>query len=211
MSEQVLFGQPVTTLEIPWTKLAMSFDPAGLRADLALIPEIIWLLHFNQQDYDGNWSSVALKSRSGRANDIVPIGGPEDFRDTPLMEACPHLHAVVEAFQCPMKSVRLLRLAAGSRIKEHRDRDLVLKDGELRIHVPVMTNEKLEFVVANRRLILREGEAWYIDFTQPHRIYNGGETDRTHLILDACLNDWAIELLERSVKDVVTETFDPVS
>jgi hypothetical protein len=105
--------------------------------------------------------------------------------------------------------VRLLRLHAGSRVREHRDADLGLADGELRIHVPVVTSEQVEFVVANRRLMLREGEAWYIDFSQPHRIDNRGASDRIHLILDGTLNEWAAALLQRSVEEIVTETFEP--
>jgi len=89
------------------------------------------------------------------------------------------------------------------------DADLGLEDGELRIHVPVATNEQLEFVVANRQLKLREGEAWYIDFSQPHRIHNAGQTDRVHLVIDGQVNDWAMALLERSSKEIVTETFEP--
>ncbi len=86
--------------------------------------------------------------------------------------------AAVNAFEFPKEAVRLLRLHAGARIKEHRDHDLGLADGELRIHVPIATNDDVEFIVANRRLILQEGESWYIDFSQPHRINNPGASDR---------------------------------
>ena len=194
---------------IPWTKLPFVFDPVGLQEDLQSIPSQAWVPHFNPQDYSGEWSSVALRSRSGRADDITAQGAVEDFHDTPLAAQCPHLWAAVEAFELPLKSVRLLRLHAGSRVREHCDRDLRLDAGELRIHIPVATNKDVEFIVANRRLELGEGEAWYIDFSQPHRIDNRGDTDRTHLIIDGTLNDWAIALLQRALSEVVTESFEP--
>lgn len=196
-------------VQLPWTKLPFFFDPAGLRADVEAIPAEDWVQHFNQQDYEGQWSSIALRSRSGRSDEIIPMGEVFDFRDTVLLAQCPHLRAVVETFKIPKKSVRLLRLHAGSRIKEHCDRDLGLADGELRIHVPVATNDKVEFVVANRRLILREGEAWYIDFSQPHRIHNRGASDRIHLVIDGIVNEWATALLDRAVREIVTENFEP--
>ncbi len=199
----------VPPASLPWTKLPLFFDPAGLRADLEAIPADAWVPHFNQQDYAGEWSIVALRSRSGRNEDIEPRGAAEEFRDTPLAAQCPHLKAAVEAFRFPIKSARLLRLHAGSRVREHRDRDLGLAAGELRIHVPVTTNEDVEFIVANRRLILREGESWYIDFSQPHRIDNRGKSDRIHLVIDGRVNDWALVLLERGVREMVTETFEP--
>jgi hypothetical protein len=150
-----------------------------------------------------------LRSKSGSAKDITAQGVEEEFKDTPLAVQCPHLWAAVKAFEFPKRSVRLLRLHAGSRVREHRDVDLGLADGMLRIHVPVVTNADVEFVVANRRLDLREGEAWYIDFSQPHRIDNRSATDRTHLIIDGTLNDWAVALLERALREVVTESFEP--
>ena len=134
---------------------------------------------------------------------------PEEFKDTELMTRCPHLRAAVDSLHFPKKAVRLLRLHAGSRVKEHMDRDLGLADGELRIHIPVETNEHVEFIVANRMLPLKEGETWYIDFSQPHRIVNGGSTPRTHLIIDGNVNEWAEELLLSSKQNIVTETFDP--
>jgi hypothetical protein len=194
---------------IPWTRLPMRFDPALLRADVDGIAEEMWVPHFNSADYEGRWSSVALRSKTGRAGDITAHGEVSDFHDTPLMAECPHLRKAVEAFEFPQKAVRLLRLHAGSRVREHRDVDLGLKDGELRIHVPVATSAEVEFVVSNRQLVLGEGEAWYIDFSQPHRIDNRGATDRIHLVIDGTVNEWAAALLERSAAEIVTETFEP--
>jgi Aspartyl/Asparaginyl beta-hydroxylase len=194
---------------IRWTKLPFFFEPALLQADLGEIPDTAWVPHFNQNDYAGVWSSVALRSRSGRADDIQPRGEAGEFTDTPLTARCPRLQSVVDAFDFPKKSVRLLRLQAGSRVREHRDPDLGLVDGEIRIHVPIATNDRVEFVVANRRLILREGEAWFIDFSQPHRIENGGAMDRIHLVIDGTANDWALALIQRAAREIVTESFEP--
>jgi hypothetical protein len=195
---------------LQWTRLPLFFDPAGLREDLERIDASEWIPHFNQSDYEGSWSSVALRARGGRAGDIVPMGAPEEFEDTQLAARCPHLKAAMDAFEIPKKSVRLLRLAAGAKVKEHCDRDLGLADGELRIHVPVATSEDVEFVVAGRRLVMREGEAWFIDFSQPHRIDNRGTSDRIHLVIDGVANAWAWALLERGVKEMLTETFEPL-
>ena len=194
---------------LQWTRLPFFFDPAGLRADLERIEAGEWIAHFNQQDYEGEWSSVALRARGGRTSDIVPMGGVEEYEDTPLATRCPHLKAAMDAFKLPKKSVRLLRLHAGSKVREHRDPDLGLDGGELRIHVPVATSDDVEFVVASRKLVMREGEVWYIDFSQPHRIDNRGTSDRIHLVIDGEVNDWALNLLERGLSEMVTETFEP--
>ena len=196
-------------MKIQWTKLPYSFDPALLQQDIASIAEEEWVPHFNRGDYEGKWSSIALRSRNGRADDIVPMGAAAGFHDTPLMERCPHLRDAVDTFAFPMKAVRLLRLHAGSRVREHVDPDLGVDDGEIRLHVPITTNDKMEFIVAGRQLKLREGESWYIDFSQAHRLHNGGDADRVHLLIDGEMNDWAKSLLHRAASEIVTETFEP--
>ncbi len=182
-----------------WTRLPLRFDPTALQADVAAIPEEAWQAHFNQQDYEGEWSVLALRSRSGATSDIVALGMAEDFCDTPLLASLPALRAVLDSFRFPLKSVRLMRLHAGSRIHEHRDRDLTLDDGEMRLHVPVFTSDAVEFFVSGERLFLREGECWYIDFSLPHRIVNSGTEHRVHLVIDAVATEAAIDLLRQSV------------
>ncbi len=68
-----------------------------------------------------------------------------DFVDTPVLAAAPYLRQVLAAFACPLMSMRLMRLAPRSLIKEHRDHDLAYEDGRVRIHIPVLTNEQVHF------------------------------------------------------------------
>lgn len=194
---------------LPWTRLPFTFDAALLQREVTAFTEDAWQPHFNQNDYEGQWSSIALRSRSGRSDDILPNGSAEEYQDTPLLAASPALKAALDQFHIPMKSVRLLRLHAGSRVREHSDHDIGLADGELRIHIPVRTSDAVEFIVANRRLRLREGESWYIDFSQSHRIHNAGTEHRIHLVIDGVTNPWAIEMLQRSVREIRTESEEP--
>lgn len=175
----------------PWARLAFSFDPQLLLADLSRVKAEEWLPHYNRADYDGDWSGVALRSGSGSAAELFNNPNVTAFRDTPVLERCGYFREVISSFQCPLGSVRLLRLAPGSRILEHTDYGLSYRDGDLRFHVPIASNPETEFVVAGRRLILASGDAWYIDFSLPHRIHNRGRTDRVHLVIDGKVNDWA--------------------
>ncbi|MCX6874443.1 MAG: aspartyl/asparaginyl beta-hydroxylase domain-containing protein [Verrucomicrobia bacterium] len=176
-------------------RLPLFFDPAGLQADLALLGATEWVAHFNTQFFTGDWSGAALRSAAGSGNPLYGDTTHSDFADTLLLQHCQHLHAVVETFQCPLRSVRLLRLTAGSVIREHRDYDLGYDLGEVRIHVPVITNPGVEFYLDNRRIIMREGECWYLDLNLSHRVQNLGSTDRVHLVIDCQLNDWLRTLI----------------
>jgi aspartyl/asparaginyl beta-hydroxylase len=177
----------LNTLQLPF-----QFDPARLQLDLASIQPSDWVRHFNTREYEGDWSAVPLRSVDGKTGHIYPdpTAGTDRFADTPLLQACPYFQEVVAAFECPKQSVRLLRLGAGSLIREHRDYCLGFGDSELRIHIPVVTSPEVEFYVAGQRVVLSEGEAWYIDFNLPHRLYNGGSADRIHLVIDCVVNDW---------------------
>ena len=180
-------------------KLPLHFDPLGLQSDLAALGAGEWTAHFNTGYYSGDWSGVALRSAAG-ADKVIYAGSQHGaFADTALLQHCQHLRAVVETFQCPLRAVRLLRLTAGSVIREHRDPDLGYEAGEVRLHIPVRTNAAVEFYLDNRRLLMGEGECWYLDLSLPHRVQNLGRTDRVHLVIDCQLNDWLRELIARGV------------
>lgn len=174
-------------------KLPFAFDPAGLQADLDRLSAEGWLPHFNRDRYAGDWSGLVLRGPVGGGDSLY--SGGETFEDRPLLAHCPALRAVLATFQCPLRSVRLLRLGPGAVIREHRDYDLGPDQGEVRLHVPVRTHAAVDFRLRNRRVDMAEGEAWYLDLSQPHRVANRGERDRIHLVLDAVLDDWLRELI----------------
>jgi hypothetical protein len=178
----------------PWVRLPLFFDTARLAGDLAKVQPEQWQPHYNRADYDGDWSGVALRSTSGASTELFNNPNTSDFRDTPVLERCPYFREVISRFECRLRAVRLLRLAPGARILEHTDFGLNYCDGDLRFHIPIASNPETDFVVAGRRLPLCAGEAWYIDFSLPHRIYNRGGTDRVHLVIDGHVNHWAHSL-----------------
>lgn len=172
-------------------RLPLNFDPVPLRAELSLIDATEWVAHFNQGIYEGEWSVAPLRSIGGNPEQIYPDPTrPDAFADTPLRARCPALSAALDAFQCPLQAARLLKLAAGAHIREHRDYQLAYEDGEVRVHIPILTNPAVEFVLAGEPVLMQPGEAWYLNFNLPHRIANRGATDRIHLVLDCVLNDW---------------------
>ena len=174
-----------------WVKLPFRFDSERLRTDLNQILPQEWAAHFNQSYYEGQWSGVALRSVAGKVSELYsdPVAR-EPYVDTPILGRCPYFQEVLSIFQCRLKSVRLLKLSPGSQIREHSDPDLSFDGGEMRVHIPLQTNPDVEFILSGNRLILGEGECWYLDFSQPHRVWNRGATDRIHLVIDGVVNDW---------------------
>ncbi|MBL8309018.1 MAG: aspartyl/asparaginyl beta-hydroxylase domain-containing protein [Burkholderiales bacterium] len=190
----------------PSYRLPIRFDVAKLRADLALVDGTDWRPHFHKEDFSGEWSGLALRSLSGRVDDLFAHpGDPDDYRPTPLLEQCPSLQQVIAELGLQWRGVRLLSLGAGSRILPHRDRGLAYRFGELRLHIPILTGDAVEFVVAGERVVMAPGECWYCDFDREHSVVNSGSERRVHLVLDAPRDARSDELLADARMPPVTE------
>jgi hypothetical protein len=166
-------------------RLPLSFDVAALMADLARLAGADWMTHFNTGYHDGGWSGLALVSDNGDASRLYgdPLAAGPGC-PTPHLSACPAMAAVLDALPAPVQSARLLRLAPGSVIREHRDHGLGLDEGLVRLHVPIVAGPAVEFVVDGVRVPMSAGECWYLDLSLPHRVSNPGPGERIHLVLD---------------------------
>ena len=98
-------------------RLAPSFDPAGLHADFARIRAGEWIAHFNAEYFDGDWSGVALLAAKDAPVQLYADSSTTACEETELLARCPHIRAVIGTFRCPLRSVRLLKLGAGSNIR----------------------------------------------------------------------------------------------
>ncbi len=178
-------------------QLPFRFDAALLARDLDLLASTPWTNHFVRQNYEGNWSARPLRSPKGETHPIRMIYSDpmaREFVDTPLLERCAYFQQVLATFQCELRCVRLMRLAPGSHIKEHTDLDLDIEAGQVRMHVPVATNDGVEFYLNQTRVVLEVGSCWYLRLSDPHRVFNHGTTDRVHLVIDAFTNEWVREI-----------------
>lgn len=176
------------------------FDAARLQQELANLGPGIWVPHFNKREYEGEWSGVPLRSIGGVEGVIYPDPtGRERYADTPLLARCPAFREVLSTFKCPIGSARLLKLAAGARIREHKDYNLGYEDGEVRLHVPIVTHPDVAFFLSGTRVVLQPGECWYLDFNKPHRVENPSDTDRVHLVMDCVVDDWLRDVFAGAV------------
>ena len=77
----------------------------------------------------------------------------------------------------------LVRLKAGCSIAAHQDKNFSLTHSH-RIHLPIITNDKVLFIVGNETINMREGQLFEINNRRMHSVHNNGADDRVHLILD---------------------------
>jgi hypothetical protein len=186
-------------------RLPLTFDAALLARDLDRLSSGEWIRHYVEQNYEGDWSVIPLRSPAGETHPVRMIfadPAARSFVDTPLLEGCGYFRQVLDAFDCPLQAVRLMRLAPGSLIKEHVDADLRFENGNVRVHIPVTTNDGVEFHLNGSRVVLEAGSAWYLRLSDPHSVVNRGGADRVHMVIDATVNDWVGALFEAAAQHV---------
>ncbi len=176
-----------------YLKLPLSFDSARMQAACETIVATQWLDHFNTTAYDGGWSCIPLRSVDGRLEHIMPVAGAA-YRDTVVLAACPYLRQVLAAFACETTSVRLMALAPGACIKEHRDAGAAFEDGVARLHVPVVTAPEVVFRIDGEAVHFSQGDTWYLNASCQHGVKNGSARTRVHLMLDCIVNPWLEQL-----------------
>jgi hypothetical protein len=184
-------------------RLPIAFDAAALAADLGAFEESDWTAHFVHDNYEGEWSALPLRAAVGETHKLRMIfANPtaSAFADTPFLDRAPAIRAALARFECPLKAVRLMRLAAGSVIKEHDDFDPDAESGTARLHIPITTSPQVEFLLNRKPVPMMPGEVWYLRLADPHSVANRGARDRVHLVIDTWTNAWLEALLRAGQK-----------
>jgi hypothetical protein len=180
------------------------FDVARMRAELQeLESRGDWLEHYDKGLSIG-WRAILLNSKHGE------ITGPEsqrpswdfsDFRRTPYVERLPYFRELMDRMQCPQGRMRILRLAPGAGIGLHRDVGAevgCLAFNQVRLHVPIITNDAVTFFVGGERIKMQVGHVYYVNFSKRHYVRNDGTEARIHLVMDLKVNDWLAQYFPRA-------------
>lgn len=176
-------------------KFPIVFDTERLKTDVQKVLKQNWIDHYNTNDYSGKWTSIALMSQSGKSDAIYAFSNSDKpLINTEALDSCDYFKTILDGFLFEKTAVRLLQLAVGAEIKPHKDNCLGYEDGSFRLHIPIITNSEVEFILDGNRIIMNEGECWYIDANFIHSVANRGTNDRIHLVIDGIRNDWTDQL-----------------
>ena len=80
-------------------------------------------------------------------------------------------------------NVLIVKLLAHGEITPHMDSGFGLAHAH-RIHVPIITNNKVTFTVGDSNASMEEGTIWEINNRHLHAVKNQTASDRVHLIID---------------------------
>ena len=100
--------------------------------------------------------------------------------------AIPLMHSIIGQWYPPGGSIiraMAAKLLAGGRILPHWDSHPSFGLGH-RIHVPIVTNRRVRFMIDGRPYQLEVGQAYEINNQKTHSVMNKGDTDRINFIFD---------------------------
>lgn len=155
------------------------------------------------------YDAIPLRSPAHMVDPSLPIPPPaNDYADgswtpwlnTKALENAPYLTEIVNTFAAHTKVtlVRLLRLEKGATVKEHTDPTLGLhiEKSVIRLTIPILTNDKVDFFLNGTTVPMKPGECWYLNLTDPHRVVNDGDSDRINMSVDMLPNDWVRSMIK---------------
>ena len=88
--------------------------------------------------------------------------------------------------------ILLTKLIAGQKITPHIDIMYDYFNIARRFHVPIITNDLVDFYVNKERKVMKEGECWEINNKKIHAVENNSNEDRVHLLFDIIPNEFLI-------------------
>lgn len=147
----------------------------------------------------GEWKGISLYAQGGRQGAHPGYAGLDPYLPTDALLQAPYLKEILDELRCPKRVVRVLSLPPGGRIEEHNDAWANFHCGTLRLHVPIVTDPEVEFVIDGERARWMAGELWYGDFSLPHHVVNRSSIHRVHLVIDVEINDFVISLFPKEL------------
>jgi hypothetical protein len=164
-------------LDTEFRKLPLRFDAERLAAELDQFGAGDWRAH--PQGHAGNTAVPLIAVEGDPANDAVK--GP--MRPTPLLERCPYVRQVLAALGAVLGRTRLMRIVGQGEAHAHVDTNYYWLQ-RVRVHVPIVTSPKVQFVCGGRALHMAPGETWIFDTWRLHNVLNPDSRDRVHLVAD---------------------------
>ena len=166
-------------------QLPFNFDTKLLKEELKILEEAFEVSLTPRTEPKTYWiiNLMVPDLKAERVDGILP------FKWHPILDKCPYFMEVLNTFPCRFQRVMIRKLNPGKGFTKHTD-PMYYEKGEARIHIPIITDDGFEFYSNDKRIIMPEGECWYLDAKQVHWGINKSQYARTHLIMDCDVDEW---------------------
>ncbi|KPL06627.1 hypothetical protein AMJ86_07830 [bacterium SM23_57] len=226
----IFYGLNVAAFKIPFPNLSDVWE--DIRDECFRLEEADCFLPHNMQTGKDTWRTASIKGALGnwRLTDpafyrhlpeMKSVSGPniEDrlqyidrWAYTELATFCPATTKFcqeVEGAGAFMNGARFLKLEPSAAIRYHYDNN---PHKEFRVTLGLSGLSEETFVLNTgpnkwEPIPMKEGEAWFVDISLGHCVYNMGKTDRYRLGLQyySPTSDWMLEMFKQSEHVVYAE------
>jgi hypothetical protein len=181
-------------LDVPFKKVKTNIDIAKLRESLLGATEEDWYENTYRKESGGDIGKeveTILFKLNGQ--DFSPNNDPtkthewEDVWNRWEHLVAPIIKSAISGYDgCERAFVNkclIPRMRPGTKILEHTDLARSFNFSH-RIHVPIVTNPDVYFMIEDERCIMEEGNAYEINNKVLHSVENRGKETRIHLLFD---------------------------
>src|SRR3954463_8705791 len=177
--------------DTPFLRLPTPIDAERLRLELEELPSSAWA----ELDSPIHSSTRCVLLRGGDGGDAFTLATSNPV-DSPWLAKLPYM-AWLTSSEGPFGDAPyayLFAVKAQSLSHPHSDISPVWKD-LVRVHVPIVTHERSQLLIAGRAKNFQVGEAWSFDNKRKHALANRGPA-RVHLLIDVVPNPKLNALVE---------------
>jgi len=162
-------------------------DAAALQQAILALDDEVWLANERRQnDYEVHRQtrSIVLVFCDGKMDKLV-VEKSEGW-DCLAEPAVPVMHDLIGRHYPPGGTIiraMAAKLLSGGRINPHFDSHPSFRRSH-RIHVPIMTNSRVRFMIGGKPYRMEVGRAYEINNQMTHSVMNSGTEDRITFIFD---------------------------
>lgn len=180
-------------------RLPIAVDAMRLRAEVDALPESLWETRGGRLGPHDAARAVFLRGYAPAEGRGKPV------EDRASLAQLPYAREIItRLLPAPPQRCLLARLPAGAMVPPHSDiGPYFLKT--IRIHVPVITHEKVWMYCDGRVFRMQAGEVWALNNIAEHAVWNADATrPRTHMICDYLPSPALLDLLARAERNLGT-------
>lgn len=174
-------------------RLPITYDVDLLVRDLQLLSDVPTAPQPGPY-HKGEWTGIALHSMGGKDSVFPSSPGMDRYQQTENLLKTPYFKKILDDLKCPKEVVRILFLPPGGHIKDHFDFHTSFQFGLLRLHIPILTDPGVAFIIDGQRMKWKAGELWYGDFSRVHSVKNDSQIVRVHIVIDVQINEYLLSL-----------------
>ena len=134
------------------------------------------------------WEGIPLHTIDGLScNDsLIPVDVTKhnNFLPNNILKNCNYIQKILDSLNTEIYLVRIMKLKINGYVAPHIDK-LIDKKNVIRCQIPIITDEKVDFVIDNKKYKMDAGNLYFINVGEKiHWVKNNSHKERVTLVID---------------------------